>query len=236
MCASARAVSDTWEWRLMVSSSDGWGTRETEQEKEKSQTKEERKINFFRETGKPSGKLFLGCIFSNCYLCYSHIRKLINYLARSFFLNIQARLHKWARPTPPQFLVWLPGRIFKTLYQVTNSMFEHVWLMSYVHIYLGSRQSFVTIVTANTRVRAMVFTGIEIFHAKQTNIHVNKDTRDTQLKWSNITFERFKTFIQQSTGNHVNKLGRKKKSRSVLKTLFWVKRLSFCALRFSHFY
>lgn len=149
-------------------------------------------------------------VFSNCYLCYSHIRKLINYLARSFFLNIQARLHKWARPTPPQFLVWLPGRIFKTLYQVTNSMFEHVWLMSYVHIYLGSRQSFVTIVTANTRVRAMVFTGIEIFHAKQTNIHVNKDTRDTQLKWSNITFERFKTFIQQSTGNHVNKLGKKK--------------------------
>lgn len=65
-------------------------------------------------------------VFSNCYLCYSHIRKLINYLARSFFLNIQARLHKWARPTPPQFLVWLPGRIFKTLYQVTNSMFEHV--------------------------------------------------------------------------------------------------------------
>jgi len=25
ICGSARALSETWEWRLIVSSSDGWG-------------------------------------------------------------------------------------------------------------------------------------------------------------------------------------------------------------------
>ncbi len=115
-----------------LESGDSWCHHQMAEEQErpsrkrrKVRRKKKEKYFFFRER-----RPLANCswdLFSNCYLCYSHIREFIHYPARSSFLNIQARL---PRPTPPQFLVWLPGRIFKTLYQVTNSMFEHVWLMS----------------------------------------------------------------------------------------------------------